>query len=46
MLVIGFVATEQQAEGVRPFTTELFKGFLSVFLLDMGITSGKKLSGL
>ncbi|MFT4757396.1 MAG: hypothetical protein ACI91R_002050 [Vicingaceae bacterium] len=45
-LVIGFVATEQQAEGIRPFTTELFKGFLSVFLLDMGITSGKKLSGL
>ena len=45
-LVIGFVATEQQAEGIRPFTTELFKGFLAVFLLDMGITSGKKLSGL
>jgi len=45
-LIIGFVATEQQAEGIRPFTTELFKGFLAVFLLDMGITSGKKLSGL
>jgi len=45
-LVIGFIATEQQAEGIRPFTTELFKGFLAVFLLDMGITSGKKLSGL
>jgi hypothetical protein len=45
-LVIGFVATEQQADGIRPFTTELFKGFLAVFLLDMGITSGKKLSGL
>ena len=45
-LVIGFIATEQQAEGIRPFTTELFKGFLAVFLLDMGITSGKKLSGV
>ncbi len=45
-LIIGFIATEQQAEGIRPFTTELFKGFLAVFLLDMGITSGKKLSGL
>ena len=45
-LIIGFIATEQQAEGIRPFTTELFKGFLAVFLLDMGITSGKKLGGL
>lgn len=42
-LVIGFVANEQQAEGIRPFTTDIFKGFLSVFLLDMGISSGKKI---
>ncbi len=42
-LVIGFVASDQQAEGIRPFTTDIFKGFLAVFLLDMGITSGKKL---
>jgi hypothetical protein len=43
-LMIGFIANEHQAEGIRPFTTDLFKGFLAVFLLDMGITSGKKLS--
>ncbi len=43
-LVVGFMASEQQAEGIKPFTTDLFKGFLAVFLLDMGITSGKKLS--
>ncbi len=43
-LVIGFLANEAQAEGIKPFTTDLFKGFLAVFLLDMGITSGKKLS--
>lgn len=43
-LVIGFLASEQQAEGIKPFTTDIFKGFLSVFLLDMGITSGRKLS--
>lgn len=43
-LFIGFVASEQQAEGIKPFTTDLFKGFLAVFLLDMGITSGKKLA--
>jgi hypothetical protein len=42
-LLIGFLANESQAEGIRPFTTDIFKGFLAVFLLDMGITSGKKL---
>ncbi|MEW7289309.1 sodium-dependent bicarbonate transport family permease [Aquimarina sp. 2304DJ70-9] len=43
-LVVGFLASEQQAEGIKPFTTDIFKGFLAVFLLDMGITSGKKIS--
>jgi hypothetical protein len=43
-LIIGFLASESQAEGIKPFTTDIFKGFLAVFLLDMGITSGKKLS--
>lgn len=43
-LVIGFVASDVQAEGIKPFTTDIFKGFLAVFLLDMGITSGQKLA--
>ncbi|GAA4886512.1 sodium-dependent bicarbonate transport family permease [Flaviramulus aquimarinus] len=43
-LVIGFLASDAQAEGIKPFTTDIFKGFLAVFLLDMGITSGKKLN--
>jgi uncharacterized protein len=42
-LVIGFLANSKQAEGIRPFTNDLFKGFLAIFLLDMGISSGKKL---
>ena len=42
-LVIGFLANDKQAEGIKPFTNDLFKGFLAIFLLDMGITSGKKL---
>jgi hypothetical protein len=42
-LIIGYVANAKQAEGIKPFTNDLFKGFLSIFLLDMGITSGKKL---
>lgn len=45
-LVIGYLANEEQAMGIQPFTTDLFKGFLAVFLLDMGITSGKKIASL
>ncbi|MFT5890470.1 MAG: hypothetical protein ACI9Y7_000562 [Dokdonia sp.] len=45
-LIIGFLTSEAQAEGIKPFTTDIFKGFLAVFLLDMGITSGRKLSDL
>ena len=43
-LVIGFVASAKQAEGIKPFTTDIYKGFLAIFLLDMGIISGRKLS--
>jgi len=42
-LVIGLCANAKQAEGIKPFTNDLFKGFLAIFLLDMGITSGRKL---
>jgi hypothetical protein len=45
-LVIGFLASEKQAEGIKPFTDDIFKGFLAIFLLDMGITSGRKLMSL
>jgi hypothetical protein len=37
------MADAKQAEGIKPFTNELFKGFLAIFLLDMGISSGRKL---
>lgn len=43
-LVIGFIASDKQAEGIEPFTTDIFQGFLAIFLLDMGITSGQKLA--
>jgi hypothetical protein len=42
-LIIGFVASAKHAEGIKPFTNDLFKGFLAIFLLDLGITSGRKL---
>ncbi len=43
-LVIGLLANAKQAEGIKPFTNDIFKGFLAIFLLDMGIVSGRKLS--
>ena len=43
-LIIGMITSSHQAEGIKPFTTDLFKGFLVLFLLDMGIVSGKKLN--
>ena len=42
-LIIGFLASDKAALGIKPFTTDIFKGFLAIFLLDMGIVSGKKL---
>lgn len=45
-LTIGYLANEHQAQDIKPFTTDIFKGFLAVFLLDMGISSGKKLNDL
>jgi len=42
-LAIGYITSDKQAEGIRPFTEDLFKGFLAIFLLDMGIKSGQKL---
>jgi hypothetical protein len=42
-LIIGYLANAKQAEGIKPFTNDLFKGFLAIFLLDIGIASGRKL---
>ncbi|MBL7859116.1 MAG: sodium-dependent bicarbonate transport family permease [Cyclobacteriaceae bacterium] len=42
-LLIGFLASAKQAEGIKPFTNDIFKGFLAIFLLDMGIESGKRI---
>lgn len=45
-LIIGLLASDKQALGIKPFTNDLFKGFLAIFLLDMGISSGKKIQSL
>lgn len=41
-LVIGLIADSKQAEGIKPFTTDIFKGFLAIFLLDMGMVTAKR----
>lgn len=41
-LVIGLLANSKGAEGIRPFTTDIFKGFLSIFLLEMGMVAARR----
>jgi hypothetical protein len=42
-LIIGFIASDQQALGIKPLQ-QICSGFLAIFLLDMGIVSGRKLN--
>lgn len=44
-LIIGLIADTKQAEGIRPFTTDIFKGFLSIFLLEMGMVTARRIGG-
>lgn len=41
-LLIGLIADAKQAEGIKPFTNNIFKGFLAIFLLDMGMVTAKR----
>jgi uncharacterized protein len=41
-LLIGYVSDYKQAEGIKPFTTDIFKGFLAIFLLEMGMLTAKR----
>ncbi len=43
-LLIGFISDSKQAEGIKPFTTDIFKGFLALFLLEMGLITAKRFS--
>lgn len=42
-LVVGAVTGEKGAQAMQPFTGDLFKGFLSFFLLEMGLLVGRRL---
>jgi hypothetical protein len=41
-LIIGILSDSRQAEGIRPFTTDIFKGFLALFLLEMGMLTARR----
>lgn len=43
-LLIGLIADTKQAEGIKPFTTDIFKGFLAIFLLEMGMVTAKRIA--
>lgn len=45
-LMIGFISDSKQAEGIMPFTTDIFKGFLAIFLLEMGMLTANRISAL
>ncbi len=42
-LVIGLIADAKQAEGIKPFTNDIFKGFLAIFLLEMGMVTARRI---
>lgn len=43
-LIIGLIADSKQAEGIKPFTNDIFKGFLAIFLLEMGMITARRFS--
>jgi hypothetical protein len=43
-LVIGYFSDPGHAQGIKPFTNDIFKGFLAIFLLDMGMVTAHRLN--
>jgi uncharacterized protein len=41
-LFIGLIANDKQAIGIKPFTTDIFSGFLAIFLLEMGMVTARR----
>jgi hypothetical protein len=41
-LLIGFVSDSSQSVGIKHFTSDIFKGFLAIFLLDMGMVGASR----
>ncbi|MEM7107690.1 MAG: sodium-dependent bicarbonate transport family permease [Bacteroidota bacterium] len=45
-LAIGLLGGEKAGTALAPFTDHIFKGMLTLFLLDMGILAGKRIKSL
>jgi len=45
-LVIGFLIGDRHYESIKPFYEGLFKGALTLFILEMGIVAGSRLGDL
>lgn len=45
-LVIGVTTNEAGAEAVAPFSDQIFRGMLCLFLLDMGMVSAKRMGAI
>jgi hypothetical protein len=45
-LVIGLVSGSKGQEELKPFVSGIFKGMLSLYMLDMGILAGRRLGDL
>lgn len=43
-LVIGYLAGPEGKEVMKPFTSDIFKGMLAFFLLEMGLLVGQQIS--
>jgi hypothetical protein len=43
-LLIGFISDSNQSEGIKHFTSDIFKGFLAIYLLDMGMVAASRFS--
>ena len=42
-LLIGIITGEKGSKALAPFTSDIFRGMLCLFLLDMGLVSGRQL---
>ncbi|MCX6016919.1 MAG: sodium-dependent bicarbonate transport family permease [Chloroflexi bacterium] len=45
-LAIGMITGARGAKALYPFTSDIFQGFLSLFLLEMGISSARRFKDL
>ncbi len=43
-LLIGFISDSNQSVGIKHFTSDIFKGFLAIYLLDMGMVAASRFS--